>query len=88
MVSPAPPQNNTPKKVNTIQYYPTYNQAQSSVTVIPIAVGSNNQQKPVVISGGGGGGGQGGAVIMSGPNSGELVNHLFKTMLLTNLSGS
>jgi murein DD-endopeptidase MepM/ murein hydrolase activator NlpD len=88
MVSPDSTQNNIPQKVNMIQYYPTYNQAQSSVTVIPIAVGSNNQQKPVVISGGGGGGGQGGAVIMSGPNSGELVNHLFKTMLLTNLSGS
>ncbi len=79
----------TLERLNMMQYYPTYNQAQSSVTVIPIAVGSNNQQKPVIISGGGGGSSrQGGTVVMPGPSSGELVNHLFKTMLLTNLSGS
>lgn len=77
----------TLENLRKMQYYPTYNQAQSSVTIVPIAVGSNNQQKPVVISGGSGGK-QGETVVLPGPSSGEIVNQLFKTMLLTNLSGS
>lgn len=85
LISPQPNQSNIPGKINTIQYYPTYNQAQSSLTIIPIAVGSNNQQKPVVISSGGGGGE---TVILPGPSSGQIANELFKTMLLTNLSSS
>ena len=35
-----------------------------------------------------GGGGGGGTVIMPGPDEGQLVNSLMKTILLTNLSAS
>jgi hypothetical protein len=48
--------------------------------------GGGGQQKPVFIPVGGGGGG--GTVIMPGPDEGQLVNSLMKTILLTNLSAS
>lgn len=69
-----------------IQQYPDYNQPQSSVTIIPMMIdsgGSGGSQRPVVISSGGGGGG---TVIMPPAHQGVLLNSLFKTMLLTNLS--
>jgi hypothetical protein len=68
------------------EMYPEYNQPQSSVTLIPMIISSGtSQQRPVVVSSGGGGGG-GGTVIMPPPPQGVLLNSLFKTMLLTNLS--
>ena len=44
------------------------------------------QQKPVFIPVGGGGGG--GTVILPGPSEGAILNSLWKTMLLTNLSAA
>jgi len=78
----------------SIQQYPTYNQQQSSVTIMPIMMGGGNQggggggqqQKPVFIPVGGGGGG--GTVILPGPSEGAILNSLWKTMLLTNLSAA
>lgn len=79
----------TKQMVDSVQSYPAYNApGQSSITYIPILMGSSGgstQQRPVVISGGGGGGG---TVILPGPTEGQVVNSLMKTMLLTNLSGS
>ena len=76
-----------------VQQYPTYNQPQSSVTIMPILTGGSNQgggggqqQKPVFIPVGGGGGG--GTIILPGPSEGQLVNSLWKAMLLTNLSAA
>ena len=75
-----------------VQQYPTYNQQQSSVTIMPIMMGGGNQggggqqQKPVFIPVGGGGGG--GTVILPGPSEGAILNSLWKTMLLTNLSAA
>ena len=83
--SPPPPQ-------AQVQQYPTYNQQQSSVTIMPIMMGGGNQggggqqQKPVYIPVGGGGGG--GTVILPGPSEGAILNSLWKTMLLTNLSAA
>ena len=74
--------------VPQVQTYPTYNQPQSSVTIMPIMMGSQGgggqQQRPVYIPVGGGGG----TVVLPGPSEGQLVNSLIKTMLLTNLSGT
>lgn len=74
--------------VPQIQTYPSYNQPQSSMTVMPIMMGGGGggQQRPVYIPVGGGGGG--GTVIMPGPTEGQVVNSLMKTMLLTNLSAT
>lgn len=80
----------TKQMVDSVQSYPAYNApGQSSITYVPIMMGSSggsSQQRPVVISAGGGGGG--GTVILPGPTEGQVVNSLMKTMLLTNLSGS
>lgn len=73
-----------------MQQYPTYNQQQSTTTIIPMMMstgGGGGQQKPMVIStGGGSGGGQ--TIVLPGPSSSQVLNSLFKTMLLTNLSGT
>lgn len=65
-------------------YYPSYNQPQSTVTIMPIMMGNTggSSQKPVYIPVGGGGG----SVILPGPSQGQMVNSLMKTMLLTTLS--
>jgi hypothetical protein len=71
-----------------IQQYPDYNLPQSSVTIIPMMMGGSgggSQQRPMVVSSGGGGGG---TTIMPPVPEGHLLNSLFKTMLLTNLSGT
>lgn len=79
----------TKQMMDSVQSYPAYNApGQSSITYIPILMGSSGgstQQRPVVISGGSGGGG---TVVLPGPSEGQVVNSLMKTMLLTNLSGS
>jgi murein DD-endopeptidase MepM/ murein hydrolase activator NlpD len=80
----------TKQMVQSVESYPAYNApGQSSMTYIPIFVGSSgggsSPQRPVIISGGGGGGG---TVVLPGPTEGQVVNSLMKTMLLTNLSGS
>lgn len=75
--------------INQMSEYLSYNQAGGGASVImPILMGGGGggQQKPVFIPVGGGGGG--GTVIMPGPDEGQLVNSLMKTILLTNLSAS
>lgn len=81
-INPAP--SLKPPDVNT---YPSYNKpGQSSVVLMPIALpSSGGKSAPVVISAGGGGTQ---IIPLPGPSSGEVVNSLMKTMLLTNLSGS
>ena len=91
IVQPAPQAQVVPAAappVPQIQTYPSYNQPQSSMTVMPIMMGGGGggQQRPVYIPVGGGGGG--GTVIMPGPTEGQVVNSLMKTMLLTNLSAT
>ena len=69
-----------------IEQYPDYNMPQSSITLMPIMTpGGGQQQRPIVISGGGGGSK---TVIMPPVPEGHLLNSLFKTMLLTNLSST
>jgi hypothetical protein len=86
MVSAAPQQNNIPQQVNTIQYYPSYNQGQYITTIVPMMMGNNSSnQRPIMVSGGSG---SSEVIILPPPSEGEIVNDLLKTMLLTNLSGS
>jgi murein DD-endopeptidase MepM/ murein hydrolase activator NlpD len=77
-------QQNVPQQ---IEQYPDYNLPQSSVTLMPIYIGggAQPQQRPIVVAGGGGGGG---ATIMPPVSEGHVLNSLFKTILLTNLSGT
>jgi hypothetical protein len=67
-----------------IQQYPSYNMPQSSVTLIPILSGNGNQ-KPVVISTPNGGSQ---TVVVSGPSEGQVLNSLYKNILLTSLSAT
>jgi murein DD-endopeptidase MepM/ murein hydrolase activator NlpD len=85
MVTPATTQLEQINQPARYEIYPDYNQPQSSVTIMPMIVSSGGSQRPMVISSGSGGGG-GGTVIMPPPPQGVLLNSLFKTMLLTNLS--
>ena len=75
--------------VDSMESYPAYNSpGQSSMTFVPIMMGSNGSsspQRPVIITGGDSGGG---TIILPGPTEGQIVNSLMRTMLLTNLSGS
>jgi hypothetical protein len=85
MVVPVPSmQQSVPEQ---IQQYPDYNLPQSSITLMPILIGGGggSQQRPMVIAGGGGGGG---TTIMPPIPEGQVLNSLFKTILLTNLSGT
>lgn len=70
-----------------IEQYPDYNLPQSSITLMPIIMGGSggSQQRPMVIASGGGGGG---TTIMPPIAEGQVLNSLFKTILLTNLSGT
>jgi len=70
-----------------IEQYPDYNLPQSSITLMPIVMGgpSGSQQRPMVIAGGSGGGG---TTILPPTPEGQVLNSLFKTILLTNLSGT
>ena len=81
----APTQTQDP--IQQLQQYPTYNQQQSSTTIVPILMssGGGGQQRPQVISVPGA---PGQTIVLPGPSTGQLVNSLFKTMLLTNLSAS
>jgi hypothetical protein len=69
-----------------LEQYPDYNTPQNSVTIIPMMMGGGggSQQRPMVISSGGGGG----TTIMPPVPQGQVLNSLFNTMLLTNLSGT
>jgi hypothetical protein len=70
-----------------LEQYPEYDARGSSVTLIPMMIGGPNggsQQRPMVISSGGGGG----TTIMPPIPEGQLLNSLFKTILLTNLSST
>ena len=88
MVSPAATQLEQINQPARYEIYPDYNQPQSSVTLMPMIISSGgSSQRPMVISSGGGGGG-GGTVIMPPPPQGVVLNSLFKTMLLTNLSAT
>lgn len=88
MVAPAPTQSEQINQPARYEIYPDYNQPQSSITLMPMIISSGgSSQRPMVISSGGGGGG-GGTVIMPPPPQGVVLNSLFKTMLLTNLSAT
>ena len=81
----APTQTQVP--IQQLQQYPTYNQQQSTTTIVPMMMlsGGGGQQRPQVISVPGA---PGQTIVLPGPSTGQLVNSLFKTMLLTNLSAS
>jgi hypothetical protein len=80
----APTQTQAP--IQQLQQYPTYNQQQSSTLIVPMMMGSGRgQRRPQVISVPGA---PGQTIMLPGPTDGQLVNSLFKTMLLTSLSGS
>jgi murein DD-endopeptidase MepM/ murein hydrolase activator NlpD len=74
----------------SMESYPAYNSpGQSSMTYVPILMGSNGsstQQRPVIIMNGDSSGG--GTIVLPGPTEGQVVNSLMKTMLLTNLSAA
>jgi murein DD-endopeptidase MepM/ murein hydrolase activator NlpD len=73
--------------LQSLQQYPSYNTSQNSVTFIPMMMGGGggSQQRPMVVSSGGGGNQ---TTIMPPVPEGQVLNSLFKAMLLTNLSGS
>jgi murein DD-endopeptidase MepM/ murein hydrolase activator NlpD len=78
----------SPRQVPQIQSYPSYSQGQSYIIERPImmtsiapTVKSAGNNITLVNSSGGG-------VSDSGPNMGQVVNGLLKSMLLTNLSSS
>lgn len=76
----------TQAPIQQLQQYPTYNQQQSSTLIVPMMMGSGGgQRRPQVISVPGA---PGQTIMLPGPTDGQLVNSLFKTMLLTSLSGS
>ena len=80
----APTQTQAP--IQQLQQYPTYNQQQSTTTIVPMMMSSGGgQRRPQVISVPGA---PGQTIVLPGPTDGQLVNSLFKTMLLTSLSGS
>ena len=87
-VAPTQTQVVSTQQLQQMQQYPTYNSPQSTVTIIPMMMGGGGggggQQRPMVISSGGGGG----TTIMPPVPQGQVLNSLFKTLLLTNLSGS
>lgn len=66
-----------------VQQYPSYNTERETITFIPMAQGSNNS--PMIISTGAGGGE---TIFLPGPSESQVLNSLFKTMLLTNLSST
>lgn len=77
-----------PVQPQQLQQYPTYSQPSSTVTIIPMmmgAPGGGSQQRPMVVASSGGGGG---TTIMPSTSTGQVLNSLMKTVLLTNLSGS
>lgn len=75
------------KLPNNISSYPSYNQpGQSSVVLMPIALPTSGSSSPPVVISSSGGGAQ--IIQLPGASSGEVVNSLMKSMLLTNLSGS
>jgi hypothetical protein len=70
-----------------LEQYPEYDSRGSSIMLIPMMMGGSNsgsQQRPMVISSGGGGE----TTIMPPVPQGQVLNSLFNTMLLTNLSGT
>ena len=76
----------TQAPIQQLQQYPTYNQQQSTTTIVPMMMSSaGGQRRPQVISVPGA---PGQTIVLPGPTDGQLVNSLFKTMLLTSLSGS
>jgi hypothetical protein len=69
-----------------IQQYPSYNQPQSSMTIVPMIQNQQGQQQvPMTISSPGG---NGQTILLPGPSSSQVLNSLLKTMLLTNLSST
>ena len=70
--------------VQQISQYPVYNLGQSSVTLIPITQNTGGQAPMVVSSPGGGTQ----TIVMPGPTEGQVLNSLFKKMLLTSLSAT
>ena len=70
-----------------LEQYPSYNTSSSEVVVIPMMMNSGPQsssQKPIVISNGG----QSKTITPPRVSERSLLNSLFNTMLLTNLSGT
>jgi len=84
-VSPSQQQVVAPQQMQQLQQYPTYNTQRETTTIIPIS--SSSSKSPMVISPGGSGGGDP-VVVMPGPSEAQVLNSLFKTMLLTNLSST
>lgn len=70
--------------VQHISQYPSYNIGQSSITLIPITQNTSGQS-PMVYSSPSGGTQM---VVMPGPSEGQVLNSLFKSILLTSLSAT
>ena len=92
-VQPAPPQpqvqatSQQPVQPQQVQQYPSYSMPTQNVTVVPMMMGSPGggpQQRPVVISSSDGSS----ATIMPSVSKNQMLNSLFTTALLTNLSGT
>jgi hypothetical protein len=69
-----------------LEQYPEYDTGGSSIMLIPMMMGGpggGSQQRPIVISSSGGE-----TTIMPPVPQGQVLNSLFNTMLLTNLSGT
>jgi murein DD-endopeptidase MepM/ murein hydrolase activator NlpD len=74
----------TQQQMQQIQQYPSYNTQRTTTMIVPITQ-SNGNQIPRVISSPSSGQQ---TVIMPGPSEGQVLNSLFKKILLTNLSST
>jgi len=83
-VQSVPQQSTAPQQMKPVQQYPNYNLQQNKTVVLPIVQG-NGKQAPRVISSPSSGQK---TVLMPGPSELQVLNSLYKTMLLTQLSSS
>lgn len=83
-IQSVPQQTTTPQQMKPVQQYPTYNLQQNKTVVLPIVQGSGKQTPRVISSPSSGQK----TVLMPGPSELQVLNSLYKTMLLTQLSSS
>lgn len=83
-VNPTSQQRITQQQMQQVQQYPSYNTQRTTTMIIPITQGSGSQVPKVISSPSSGQQ----TVIMPGPSEGQVLNSLFKKILLTNLSST
>lgn len=83
-VQSVPQQTTSSQQMQQVQQYPTYNLQTNKTVVLPIVQGSGKQTPRIISSPSSGQQ----TVVMPGPSENQVLNSLFKTILLTQLSSS